>query len=585
MSLTPFITRDSLSGIGWRAFERAVYRLLLHRGFEGVRLIGQTNDKGADILAHKAGRRWAIQVKHWNSKVGEDVVDRTIEAARTYEADIPVIAALSGFTEGVYKRQSRLMSEGIGLQLWDRNMLVRQAEGLGGAYTGAGGEIAFTPRPYQEVAITDLVRELVDRSSTRAMIVMATGLGKTSVAAEAIRRARASRQLRLLALAHTNDLVYQLERSFWTFLRASESTTVWNQYERPDAEILTTVSNVFASHQSVFEYIERGNELPEFDVILVDEAHHVGAKMYSAILSHARAGLEDGPFLLGLTATPWRPDDTDLERFFGPPLVSVDLVTGMKKGFLANVDYRMYTDNIDWEAFATLEGQTLSPRQVNRTIFVRELDDAVVAEIQRTWPEQPNPRAIVFCSTIDHAIRMRDRINSLHFCTAEAIYSGSRNRPGMTGYQRNLVLSKFQDGDIDVVCAVDIFNEGVDVPDVNLIVFQRVTHSRRIFVQQLGRGLRVADGKEKVIVLDFVSDIRRFAAGLDLQDQVGGGRQRGEVRHVSLPHRVEFRQIGGSDPATESFLREWLEDVAAVQDADEDASVLKYPPRLPGGKL
>lgn len=88
----------------------------------------------------------------------------------------------------------------------------------------------------------------------------------------------------------------------------------------------------------------------------------------------------------------------------------------------------------------------------------------------------------------------------------------------MDSAERNRILCDFQDGVIDVLCAVDILNEGVDVPDVNIIVFQRVTHSRRIFIQQLGRGLRLSKNKEKVIVLDFVSDIRRFAAGINLKD-------------------------------------------------------------------
>ena len=88
----------------------------------------------------------------------------------------------------------------------------------------------------------------------------------------------------------------------------------------------------------------------------------------------------------------------------------------------------------------------------------------------------------------------------------------------MTQYEKNRILADFADGLINVVCTVDIFNEGIDVPDVNILVFQRVTHSRRIFIQQLGRGLRISDNKEKVIVLDFVSDIRRFAAGLELKD-------------------------------------------------------------------
>ena len=321
-----------------------------------------------------------------------------------------------------------------------------------------------------------------------------------------------------------------------------------------------------------------------FDIILVDECHHVGAQMYSTILEYTRAGQRHGPFLTGLTATPWRPDDIDLTQYFGEPLVCIDIVTGMKKGFLTNVDYRMYTDNINWEALKTLSGSRFSPRQINRTLFINEWDDAVVYELQSAWKEQTNPRAIVFCGTIDHAITMRDRINALGFCNAAAIYSQTSAGRAMTTYDRNRILCDFQDGAINVICAVDIFNEGVDVPDVNIIVFQRVTHSRRIFVQQLGRGLRIAPGKDKVIVLDFVSDIRRFAAGIDLKDRLLEGEDLppGNAIRVSLPHKVTFKRVGSEDPETETFLRQWLEDVAAVESLGENASVLKFPPDLPG---
>ena len=135
---------------------------------------------------------------------------------------------------------------------------------------------------------------------------------------------------------------------------------------------------------------------------------------------------------------------------------------------------------------------------------------------QKAWAEQRNPRAIVFCGTIDHARTMAARINAMGFCSAAAIFSQPRSGKALAPYERNRILSDFDDGVIQVV--MDMFNEGVDVPDVNIIVFQRVTHSRRIFIQQLGRGLRLAPGKDRVIVLDFVSDIRRFAAGLELKD-------------------------------------------------------------------
>ena len=114
------------------------------------------------------------------------------------------------------------------------------------------------------------------------------------------------------------------------------------------------------------------------------------------------------------------------------------------------------------------------------------------------------------------------------------------------------------------------------MPDVNILVFQRVTHSRRIFIQQLGRGLRIADDKQKVIVLDFVSDIRRFAAGLDLKDKLYAN----EGARINLPNKVTFTRVDGEDPQAESFLQEWLVDVATIENADDDASILKFPPRL-----
>jgi superfamily II DNA or RNA helicase len=343
---------------------------------------------------------------------------------------------------------------------------------------------------------------------------------------------------------------------------------------------------VFACLNSVAAHIEVGGTLPDFDIIIIDECHHAGGEMYKRIISATRAGSADGPFLLGLTATPWRPDETDLSKYFGEPLFTMDMVTGLRMGFLANVDYRMYTDNINWKALPLLHGARLTPRQINRTLFISEWDNGVVRELQKAWSEQHKPRAIVFCGTIDHAITMRDQINAMGFCNASVIYSQTQGGQNMKAWERNKVLCDFHAGTINVICAVDVFNEGVDVPDVNLIVFQRVTHSRRIFIQQLGRGLRLATGKHKVIVLDFVSDIRRFAAGINLKNNLKDAESpaSGRPMRIRLQHTVTFRRAGAEDPHSESFLRQWLEDVATVENAGEDASVLKFPPSLAGGK-
>ena len=168
------------------------------------------------------------------------------------------------------------------------------------------------------------------------------------------------------------------------------------------------------------------------------------------------------------------------------------------------------------------------------------------------------------------------------FCRAAAIYSNSGAGQNMSQFEKNRILSAFSDGEINVVCTVDIFNEGIDVPDVNILVFQRVTHSRRIFIQQLGRGLRISENKEKVIVLDFVSDIRRFAAGLELKDGLEKGSK--QTTRISLPNKVTFKKVTGEDPSTERFLRLWLDDIAAIEDSGENSSVLKFPPILPNSK-
>lgn len=95
--------------------------------------------------------------------------------------------------------------------------------------------------------------------------------------------------------------------------------------------------------------------------------------------------------------------------------------------------------------------------------------------------------------------------------------------------------------------------------------------------------MRIAEGKNKVIVLDFVSDIRRFAAGLSLKDSLES-YDKSTVR-IDLPNKVTFMKVGGEDPKTESFLRQWLDDVVAIEESDDDASVLKFPPLMQGGKL
>ena len=565
-----FIEKVGIKDCSWQAFERILARLLMYDGFENVRQVGGSGDHGADVIANKRQKRWLIQAKQWKKPVGIDVLNETIRSIRDYNAQIPVIAASNGFDAELRKQQLVLQSQNIPLQLWDEKFLMHRASQI------TPGLIVNNkkPREYQENAINNIVQPFFSLHENRALIVLATGLGKTFVAAEAMRRINAIKPLHVLILAHTNSLVYQLERAFWQFLTPEQSTIIWNGYEHPN--LSKGYDFVFGCIDTVYEALQK-NIVYDFDAIIIDECHHAGSSSYRKLISHYNAGHINGPFLLGLTATPWRPDDNDISDLFGSPRISIDMVFGMKHGFLSNVDYRMYTDNINWESLKTFDGKLFSPRQINRTLFINQWDDAVVTELQRAWPEQTVPRAIVFCGTIEHAIIMRDRINALGFCNAAAVFSSVKDAPEeQSFYERNRIMCDFSEGLVNVICTVDVFNEGIDVPDVNIIVFQRVTHSRRIFIQQLGRGLRISDDKDKVIVLDFVSDIRRFAAGIDLKDKLVNKTS----TRVDIPNKVTFRKVGGEDPRTERFLREWLDDVASIESANEDSSILKFPPQF-----
>jgi len=587
--MTSFLSDAAVSATSWQAFERLVSRLLITEGFQYVALVGRTGDGGADVLAIKDGRRWLFQVKRWATPVSGDVVNRTVAAMRSYGADVPVIVSKSGFVPEVFDLRARLASEtngNINIQLWDRDALARRAERLPMEPLAQRCPKRFCARDYQNDAIQKIVNAWMLNESSSALVVLATGLGKTFVAAEALRRIGLLKPgLRVLVMAHTNDLIYQLERAFWPFLTPEQATVVVNGVERPEWIDLRHFPVVFASRDTLASAEAGGINLPDFDVAVVDECHHLGADTYERVLDVLNVGNAEGPFLLGMTATPWRPKGGGLDHRFDSPVVSIDLVAGLQRGFLANVDYRMFTDNVDWDTLRQLRGVRFTPKSINRTLFINQWDDAVVDRVREAWEELGGTgRGIVFCGTIDHAEKMAARINALGFTQAEPIYSHSSSGQAMSPIVRNRLLWDFADGRIGLLCSVDVLNEGVDVPDVNLVVFQRVTHSRRIFLQQLGRGLRLAPGKARVIVLDFVSDIRRFAAGLELQRALeDDGPAPGAPVRLNLPSRVTFQRANEEDSNGANFLREWLGDLEEVEQAGEDVSILRFPPvnRLP----
>jgi len=269
------VTDLHLAGTGWQSFERTVQRLLIARGYTSVQLAGASGDGGADVIGTLNGRRWLFQVKRWRTPVGPEVIAQTISACRRYNADIPVVVSLNGFEASVRVQREHLASSGIPLQLWDRRTLMRQAGRIPPTSLSQRLPDHYQLRSYQERAVEQTMGEMANGSRS-ALVVLATGLGKTFIASEFYRRFHATRPTaQTIVLAHRNELVYQLERSFWPMLPSSVSTGVWNGYERPDADALADLDIVFACVDSVASAVTTGRSLPDFGLVIVDECHHL----------------------------------------------------------------------------------------------------------------------------------------------------------------------------------------------------------------------------------------------------------------------------------------------------------------------
>jgi len=546
-----FVSEERLAYGPWPALERMLARLVEHAGFKDVTIVGGAGDHGADVVATCKGQRWVIQSKYRRSgPMDESAATEVVRALSSYEGDVAVAATNQTFSPVVYEYLKQARNNGINLLLWNGAVLLKHFRQLPRA-SGAHRVL----RRYQDDAV-DAVEQARSNGANRGLVIMATGLGKSLVANQLLVNELARNPLQeILVLAHTTELVRQLERASWSQLEKDCSTHLWTDGEVP----AYAGGVVFATWQSVAAALERKDLAGRFGLVVVDEAHHAP----SAVFRHMLAAIAPH-FLVGLTATPWRGDEVSLSDVFGPPLFTMDIVDGMQRGFLAEVDYRMLTDGIDWEEIAMMSRDGLTIRNLNERLIMPDRDIALVGKFAEHFESMERPRALVFCRSIEHANRLQP-LMAAHGIRAALVHSQ------LPRDQRFKNLSAFRLGTIDCVLSVEMLNEGIDVPDVNLVAFIRVTHSRRIFVQQLGRGLRVRPGKKSVLVLDFVADIRRVAAGLRLNREAAARSGDPEVIRFTDGRIVNF---DNDKPA--SFFDEYLIDVADIEEID-DGSRLRFP--------
>ncbi|MDR6437043.1 superfamily II DNA or RNA helicase [Paenarthrobacter nicotinovorans] len=549
-----FLSPESLLAGGPRGLTHATERALWHLGFTDVRLIDGANDEGADILAVRDRQQWVMQCKYSSrGAIDRTGVDDAERARSRYAADHAVVVTNSRLNATAEARRKALGRIGIRIDAWTGPTLEQIFAQMPGRVP-----TTYTLRSYQETA-ADRVEADLD-ANARSLLVLATGLGKTVVGGEVIRRhLEKNPGTRVLVVAHMKELVEQLEKALWRHLDKSVPTQVLTGDLKPTSYEGVTVATVDSALGLI-----RTDWRPS--LIMIDETHHVGETGMFAKLLDTCADAKQ----FGVTATPWRGDKFDITARFGQPCFSMGIAEGMAAGYLAKVDYRMYVDNLDWDFVRHISEHGYSIKELNRALFLPQRDEEIVDQFREAWRDIADPRAIVFCQTMEHAERMATLLAGADQSWRRAAFLHS----GVPPQQRQVLLNAFRLGRVPIITCVDVFNEGVDVPDVNLIAFLRVTHSRRIFVQQLGRGLRLRDGKERLKVLDFVTDVRRIAAGLDLKRSLAAIRG-GDIEELDLPLGADSR-ISFNDETAGSLLDYWIKDAADLETAADEVR-LQFP--------
>lgn len=359
----------------------------------------------------------------------------------------------------------------------------------------------IAPYSYQQEILDKLDAERKVRGYNRNLIVAATGTGKTVISAldyKRFCRQNSDKPCRLLFVAHREEILKQSMYTFRAVLKDANFGEMFVGNYKPES-----IDNLFMSIQTFNSQSFTDKTSPDFyDYIIVDEFHHAAARTYQKLLSYYNPHI-----LLGLTATPERMDGKSILPYFNNRIAAeIRLPEAIDRKLLCPFQYFGVTDSVDldnlkWAAGGYDKGElsriyTLSGMIANRRA------DLVISSLLKYVTDIDDVKGLGFCVTVEHAIFMSD-------------YFNAHSIPSMylTGYspdeERKEAKNRLVKGDVRFIFVVDIYNEGVDIPEVNTVLFLRPTESLTVFLQQLGRGLRLSEDKECLTVLDFIGQANK----------------------------------------------------------------------------
>ena len=337
-------------------------------------------------------------------------------------------------------------------------------------------------KSHQKAALMAL-EEMRDNSETIALLYHATGTGKTTTAVIDAKHCGG----RVLFIAHTQELVDQAANRFRELWANTTVGRYCEAIKQPRAHVVCGSVQSIALHLNDFK-----ND--DFDYLIVDEAHHAAADTYQKILSYFKP-----LFTLGLTATPERADDKSILEIFKNTAHKLDIQTAVEIGELVPVRCIRIHTNIDLTK-VRFNSVQYNIRDLESKIYVPERNKLIVD----TWMQYVrNKRTVVFCASVKHAQNIAKLFKEQG--VRAAAVSG-----GMKQSERREFQDKFISRNIQVLCACDLLNEGWDCPEIEVLFMARPTMSKVLYTQQLGRGMRLYDGKESLMVFDFVDNASQY---------------------------------------------------------------------------
>lgn len=345
----------------------------------------------------------------------------------------------------------------------------------------------FEPNEMQREALAAIEQMRAD-GKRKVLVVSATGTGKTALAAFHVGMVKPER---FLFIVHREQILDRAIEEFTNLLglSAHEIGKLAGGSKGTDKRF------VFATIQSLSRPDVLNNVGPdEFDYVVVDESHHVGAATYRRVMDHLKPA-----FTIGLTATPERSDQSDVFELFDYNVAyEIRLQTALEADMLAPFHYFGVAD-VEFEDGTTTDDATAVERLSSRLRA-----EHVVRNLELYGQAGTSPKGLIFCSRVEEATALSAQLNTL------TLHDRPLRTVALSGMhsvdERLHTVEKLERGELDYILTVDIFNEGVDIPSVNQVVMLRQTKSAIVFVQQLGRGLRKAPAKDYTIVIDFIGN-------------------------------------------------------------------------------